>query len=148
MSEPNQDACGCDNTHKPAFTSRRQFLSRFGMGLAAFALAEMLARNRRAQSSTTASSESRTFRRKPSESSTCSCQAGRRSLTCSTTSRCSTNGMANNSPTSVRGGQRLTGMSGNQSSIPLVGSPFKFTQQGPAGAWFSELLPAHRRNRR
>ena len=29
-------------------------------------------------------------------------------------------------PDSVRGGQRLTGMSGNQSSIPLVGSPFKF----------------------
>lgn len=32
-------------------------------------------------------------------------------------------------------------MSGNQSSIPLVGSPFKFTQHGQAGAWFSELLP-------
>jgi hypothetical protein len=32
-------------------------------------------------------------------------------------------------------------MSGNQSSIPLVGSPFKFQQHGPAGAWFSELLP-------
>jgi Protein of unknown function (DUF1501) len=44
-------------------------------------------------------------------------------------------------PESVRGGQRLTGMSGNQSSIPLVGSPFKFEQHGPAGAWFSELLP-------
>ena len=29
-------------------------------------------------------------------------------------------------PESVRGGQRLTGMSGNQSSIPLVGSPFRF----------------------
>src|ERR1700742_4677950 len=44
-------------------------------------------------------------------------------------------------PDSVRGGQRLTGMSGNQSSIPLVGSPFKFTQHGQGGAWFSELLP-------
>lgn len=44
-------------------------------------------------------------------------------------------------PDSVRGGQRLTGMTGNQSSIPLVGSPFKFTQHGPGGAWFSELLP-------
>lgn len=44
-------------------------------------------------------------------------------------------------PDSVRGTQRLTGMSGNQSSIPLVGSPFKFTQHGQAGAWFSELLP-------
>jgi uncharacterized protein (DUF1501 family) len=44
-------------------------------------------------------------------------------------------------PDSVRGGQRLTGMSGNQSSIPLVGSPFKFSQHGQGGAWFSELLP-------
>jgi len=44
-------------------------------------------------------------------------------------------------PDSVRGGQRLTGMSGNQTSIPLVGSPFKFEQHGNAGAWFSELLP-------
>lgn len=44
-------------------------------------------------------------------------------------------------PDSVRGGQRLTGMSGNQSSIPLVGSPFKFAQHGQGGGWFSELLP-------
>lgn len=44
-------------------------------------------------------------------------------------------------PDSVRGTQRLTGMSGNQSSIPLVGSPFKFAQHGQSGAWFSELLP-------
>lgn len=44
-------------------------------------------------------------------------------------------------PDSVRGGQRLTGMSGNQSSIPMVGSPFKFAQHGNSGAWMSELLP-------
>lgn len=44
-------------------------------------------------------------------------------------------------PDSVRGTQRLTGMSGNQSSIPMVGTPFRFEQHGPAGAWFSELLP-------
>ncbi|MDB6139878.1 MAG: hypothetical protein JWO94_2950 [Verrucomicrobiaceae bacterium] len=44
-------------------------------------------------------------------------------------------------PDSVRGGQRLTGMSGNQSSIPMVGSPFKFAQHGKSGAWMSELLP-------
>ena len=44
-------------------------------------------------------------------------------------------------PDSVRGGQRLTGMSGNQSSIPLVGSPFKFTKHGRGGTEFSELLP-------
>lgn len=44
-------------------------------------------------------------------------------------------------PPEVRGGQRLTGMSANQSVIPLAGSPFKFAQHGQSGAWFSELLP-------
>ncbi|PQO41209.1 DUF1501 domain-containing protein [Blastopirellula marina] len=44
-------------------------------------------------------------------------------------------------PASVRGEQRLTGMSGNQSSLPLVGSPFKFAQHGQSGTWMSELLP-------
>ncbi len=44
-------------------------------------------------------------------------------------------------PDSVRKGQRLTGMSGNQSSLPLVGSPYSFKQHGESGNWFSELLP-------
>lgn len=44
-------------------------------------------------------------------------------------------------PDSVRQGQRLTGMSGNQSSIPLVGSPFKFEKHGQCGATVSDLLP-------
>ena len=44
-------------------------------------------------------------------------------------------------PESVRGSQRLTGMSGNQSSIPLVGSPFAFARHGDSGAWVSDLLP-------
>ncbi|MEO7299607.1 MAG: DUF1501 domain-containing protein [Verrucomicrobiota bacterium] len=44
-------------------------------------------------------------------------------------------------PDSVRNGQRLTGMSGNQASLPMAGSIFKFGQHGKSGAWFSELLP-------
>ncbi len=44
-------------------------------------------------------------------------------------------------PESIRKGQRLTGMSGNQSSFPLAGSPFKFEQHGESGQWMSELLP-------
>jgi hypothetical protein len=44
-------------------------------------------------------------------------------------------------PESVRKGQRLTGMSGNQASLPLAGSIFKFAQHGKSGAWLSELLP-------
>src|SRR5262249_45431213 len=44
-------------------------------------------------------------------------------------------------PDHVRGGQRLTGMSVNQASIPLAGSVFKFARHGQCGAWVSELLP-------
>lgn len=44
-------------------------------------------------------------------------------------------------PDSVRGGQRLTGMTAQQASIPLAGSLFKFKQYGQAGTWFSEILP-------
>ena len=46
-------------------------------------------------------------------------------------------------PESVRGGQRLTGMSVNQSSLPMAGTQFKFSQHGQSGAWLSELLPHH-----
>ncbi len=44
-------------------------------------------------------------------------------------------------PDSVRKGQRLTGMSAHQSSLPLAGSIFDFKQHGQSGAWLSDLLP-------
>ncbi|MBD2754099.1 DUF1501 domain-containing protein [Spirosoma validum] len=44
-------------------------------------------------------------------------------------------------PDSVRKGQRLTGMSAQQSSLPLVQSPYTFAQHGKSGAWVSELMP-------
>ena len=44
-------------------------------------------------------------------------------------------------PDSVRQGQRLTGMSGNQSSLPLAGSRFGFARHGQHGTWVSDLLP-------
>ena len=44
-------------------------------------------------------------------------------------------------PASVRMGQRLTGMSGNQATLPIAGSIFKFAQHGESGAWMSDLLP-------
>ncbi|MCP4794887.1 MAG: DUF1501 domain-containing protein [Phycisphaeraceae bacterium] len=44
-------------------------------------------------------------------------------------------------PDSVRQGQRLTGMSGNQASLPMAGAQFKFQRHGECGMWVSELLP-------
>lgn len=45
-------------------------------------------------------------------------------------------------PASIRDGQRLTGMTSDQKSFPLVGSGlYDFKQHGRSGAWFSSLLP-------
>ena len=44
-------------------------------------------------------------------------------------------------PGSVRNGQRITGMTSGQSSLPVAPSVFKFSQHGQSGAWVSELLP-------
>ncbi len=44
-------------------------------------------------------------------------------------------------PESIRGGQRLTGMSASQSTFPIVPSKFVLSQRGESGAWVSELLP-------
>lgn len=43
-------------------------------------------------------------------------------------------------PDSIRKGQRLTGMSGNQASLPLAGTPFKFKKYGQSGQELSEVL--------
>lgn len=44
-------------------------------------------------------------------------------------------------PASVRGTQRLTGMTSGQKSFPVVASPFRFFRHGESGAAVSELLP-------
>ena len=44
-------------------------------------------------------------------------------------------------PDSVRQGQRLTGISANQASLPLAGSAFKFSKHGQSGMEISEILP-------
>ena len=44
-------------------------------------------------------------------------------------------------PDSVRMGQRITGMTSGQSTLPVASSIFKFDQHGKSGTWVSELLP-------
>jgi hypothetical protein len=44
-------------------------------------------------------------------------------------------------PASIRGGQRLTGMTAGQDKFPLVGSKFAFNQYGQNGTWISEIFP-------
>ncbi len=47
-------------------------------------------------------------------------------------------------PESIRGAQRLTGMSSGQRSFPLAFGKFEFKQWGKSEAWLSDLLPYHR----
>jgi hypothetical protein len=44
-------------------------------------------------------------------------------------------------PASVRMGQRITGMTSGQATLPVAPSVFKFAQYGNSGAWISELMP-------
>ncbi|MEO8428729.1 MAG: DUF1501 domain-containing protein [Verrucomicrobiota bacterium] len=44
-------------------------------------------------------------------------------------------------PKSVRGDQRITGMTSGQKQLLVVGSPFEFKRHGKCGAEISELLP-------
>ena len=48
-------------------------------------------------------------------------------------------------PGSVRMGQRITGMTSGQSTLPVASSVFSFGKYGQSGAEFSELLPWHRK---
>src|SRR5271154_5512354 len=46
-------------------------------------------------------------------------------------------------PPTVRNGQRITGMTSGQSSLPVASSIFNFQQYGKSGTWLSDLLPHH-----
>jgi hypothetical protein len=44
-------------------------------------------------------------------------------------------------PDSIRMGQRITGMTSGQSTLPVAPTIFRFAQHGESRAWISELLP-------
>src|SRR3954462_10817257 len=44
-------------------------------------------------------------------------------------------------PASVRMGQRLTGFTSGQATLPVIPSKFAFNRTGKSGAWMSELMP-------
>ena len=122
--------------------SRRQLLNRFGAGLGGAALAEMLASNSAAAPTAERGILGAThFAPKAKRIIYLFMSGAPSQLDLFDYKPLLNQRHGEQLPDSVRGGQRLTGMSGNQSSIPLVGSPFKFTKHGRAGTEFSELLP-------
>ncbi|MCX6605646.1 MAG: DUF1501 domain-containing protein [Acidobacteria bacterium] len=48
-------------------------------------------------------------------------------------------------PASIRMGQRITGMTSGQSTLPVASSIFSFGKYGQSGAQLSELLPYHQK---
>lgn len=48
-------------------------------------------------------------------------------------------------PASIRGDQRVTGMTADQRSFPLAMGDYTFAQYGQGGAWISNLLPYHQK---
>jgi hypothetical protein len=130
----------CTGFESPLDFSRRGFLNRFGMGLGAAALAHLVSRETRAAGSDgvlkTLHHAARARR------VIFLFQSGGPSQLDLLDYKPRLNERHGQQlPDSVRQGQRLTGMSGNQSSLPLVGSPFRFRQHGESGQWISELLP-------
>ncbi len=124
----------------PFEISRRRLLSRFGMGLGAIALGDLLSGPRSAAAASGALPAPHHAPR--AKRVIYLFQSGGPSQLETFDYKPLLNKMQGQPlPDSVRRGQRLTGMSGNQASLPLAGSIFKFAQYGRGGAWISELLP-------
>ena len=122
-------------------SERRTFLNQFGMGIGGLALSEMLARDVSASNST--DTVQAIPHRVPTAKRIISLfmSGGPSHLDLFDYKPTLNQRYGEQLPNSVRQGQRLTAMSGHQASLPLVGSPFQFTQHGQAGSWFSETLP-------
>ena len=122
---------------------RRQFLNRFGMGLGGLALADMnTSAKAQAAELATSGALANNHHAPKAKRVIYLFQAGAPSqLDLFDYKPLLNKQQGEELPDDVRGEQRLTGMSGNQSSLPLVGTPYKFQQHGQSGAWVSELMP-------
>ncbi len=125
---------------QPVLT-RRQLLSRIGMGLGGIALNDLLAVDRRALAGIGGALPSTHHAPKAKRVIYLFQSGGPSQLETFDYKPLLNERHGQQLPDSVRQGQRLTGMSGNQASLPLAGSVFKFAQHGQSGAWISELLP-------
>jgi uncharacterized protein (DUF1501 family) len=122
--------------------SRRQFLNRFAMGLGGVALADLLTgRNLVCAGSTPGVLAAPHHPAKAKRVIYLFQSGGPSQLETFDYKPLLNEKQGQQLPDSVRMGQRLTGMSGNQATLPLAGSIFKFQQHGRSGAWICDLLP-------
>ncbi|MEM7388154.1 MAG: DUF1501 domain-containing protein, partial [Verrucomicrobiota bacterium] len=118
--------------------SRRSFLNRFGMGLGGVALADLMQKAEAAQGGVLAAPQQAP---KAKRIIYLFQSGGPSQMDLWDHKPLLNERHGEELPESVRKGQRLTAMSGNQASLPLAGSPFAFKRQGQSGAWMSDLLP-------
>jgi hypothetical protein len=131
--------------------SRRAFLNRFGMGLGGMALGHLLSESRAVAESPSAPASARPdagvlsgglhYPARAKRVIYLFMAGGPSQLETFDYKPLLNERNGQQLPDSVRMGQRLTGMSGNQASLPLAGSIFKFARHGQSGTWVSELLP-------
>ena len=134
----------CTGHDSPLGVGRRQFLQRFGMGLGGIALADLMGGGSASASQQDPSRGALAALHHPPKAKRIIYlfQSGAPSQMDLFDYKPLLNKMHGSElPDEIRGGQRLTAMSGNQSSLPLVGTPYKFSKYGESGAEVSELLP-------
>jgi len=130
----------CTGHDDPRNMSRRRFLDQFGMGLGGLALADLMTSD--VASASAAKVRFETHHRATARRVIFLFQSGGPSQMDLFDHKPMLNQLHGEQlPDEVRRGQRLTGMSASQSSLPLVGSPFPFKQHGNSGAWVSDRLP-------
>jgi hypothetical protein len=131
--------------------NRRSFLGQAGLGLGSMALADLLSKDGKADDSAAKSTKERGILGQPHFPPKAKrviylfMSGGPSQLDLYDYKPLLNQRHGEQLPDSVRGGQRLTGMSGNQSSIPLVGSPFKFAQYGKSGSWLANCYRTQHR---
>ncbi len=136
----SHDDCQCTGDAPLDGLNRRQFLSRFGMGLGAMALGELMC-GESARANTAPAPLSTHFPARAKRVIYLFQSGGPSQLDLFDYKPLLNERNGEELPDSVRRGQRLTGMSSNQATLPLAGSVFPFSQHGDSGAWVSDLLP-------
>lgn len=122
--------------------SRRRFLQRFGMGLGALALADSkLLGKLLSANATRDSSHLAHFAPRAKRVIFLFQSGGPSQLDLFDPKPILNQRHGEELPDSVRRGQRLTAMSGNQAILPMAGSPFSFSRFGQSGNELSEILP-------
>ncbi len=123
----------CTGFESTVGMSRRKFLNSFGMGLGGIALGSLLKPNALIGATHFASKAKRVIYLFQS--------GGPSQLDLYDPKPTLIKKHGTELPDNIRQGQRLTAMSGNQASLPLAGSPFKFEPHGQSGLEISDALP-------